>query len=265
MNTYDCEPTLTDTQVLEFCKQGFLMLEGVVPDEINHKAFEYLEEHTEHGCSVGSIDGAIENVLLNPHATGAIRSLLGKNFTVPPDLYGPGNQIKCPMPAGPWHVDGGAVFGPQLDCLQVFYIPQDTPRELGPTDVLPGSHFLIADGIPSMAHYGSIRGAVSTTGPAGSIFLTAYPMWHRRGASTAKGVRNLLKYSYKRTVPPERDWIREPDFQPRRAKDAPPRLKFHREHQRAIYDAAEMFYWLCGKHSEYHSTSRNNFPVHHAS
>ena len=32
MRTYDCKPTLTDRQVLEFCKRGFLMLEGVVPE-----------------------------------------------------------------------------------------------------------------------------------------------------------------------------------------------------------------------------------------
>ncbi len=26
--------------------------------------------------------------------------------------------------------------------LQVFYYPQDVPREMGPTEILPGSHFL---------------------------------------------------------------------------------------------------------------------------
>ena len=35
--TYDCKPTLTDTEVLEFCKNGYLMLEGVVPDEVNRR------------------------------------------------------------------------------------------------------------------------------------------------------------------------------------------------------------------------------------
>ena len=35
MKTRRCEPTLTDTQVLKFCRNGFLLLEGVVPDETN--------------------------------------------------------------------------------------------------------------------------------------------------------------------------------------------------------------------------------------
>ena len=28
--TYDCQPSRTDAQVLEFCKSGFLMMEGIV-------------------------------------------------------------------------------------------------------------------------------------------------------------------------------------------------------------------------------------------
>ena len=48
MRTYDCAPTLTDSQVLNFCRAGFLMLEGVVPDEINTRAFDYLDEHPDH-------------------------------------------------------------------------------------------------------------------------------------------------------------------------------------------------------------------------
>ena len=40
--TFDCEPTLTDTQVLQFCRDGFLTLEGVVPDKINQRACDYL-------------------------------------------------------------------------------------------------------------------------------------------------------------------------------------------------------------------------------
>ena len=40
--TFDCEPTLTDTQVLEFCRNGFLTLEGVVSDDINQRTCDYL-------------------------------------------------------------------------------------------------------------------------------------------------------------------------------------------------------------------------------
>ena len=45
--THDCAPTLNDRQVLEFCKNGFLMLEAVVPNEINRRTIDYLEAHPE--------------------------------------------------------------------------------------------------------------------------------------------------------------------------------------------------------------------------
>ena len=43
MITYDCKPTLNDTQVVEFCKKGFLMLEGVVPDDRVKTTLETIE------------------------------------------------------------------------------------------------------------------------------------------------------------------------------------------------------------------------------
>ena len=32
--TFDCEPTLTDSQVLQFCREGHLTFPGVVPEVI---------------------------------------------------------------------------------------------------------------------------------------------------------------------------------------------------------------------------------------
>ena len=41
--TFDCEPTLTDSQVLQFCREGHLTFPGVVPDEINQRACDWLD------------------------------------------------------------------------------------------------------------------------------------------------------------------------------------------------------------------------------
>ena len=41
--TFDCEPTLTDSQVLQFCREGYLILKGIVPNEINRRTCDYLE------------------------------------------------------------------------------------------------------------------------------------------------------------------------------------------------------------------------------
>lgn len=243
MKTCDCKPTLTDSQVLTFCKNGFLMLEGVVSDEINQRTSEFVEAHGP--VPLLQEDWFVEHVLCNPQAAGAVRSLLGRNFALPIGMAN--HRVECPTQAQHWHRDGGSRRGPELNLLQVFYYPQDTPLELGPTEVLPGSHFLFA--LQSwMGHYGRIRGAVRLAAPAGSIFLTVYSIWHRRSISTGQGLRNMLKYCYWRTVPPKRDWLIEPDFDfghdhsPSYRLDGP---SFRQQFQ-DWYDVAEMFYWLCG-------------------
>ena len=247
--TYDCKPTLTDKQVLEFCKQGFLLLEGVVPDEINRKTVEYLGKNTYYEpTEILKEDWFVENVILHPQAAGVIRSLLGAGFGLP--ILMSQHRVKSPTSAQGWHRDASSKFGPELTSLQVFYYPQNTPTELGPTEILPGSHLSYASQI---GHYGSIRGAFKTTGRAGSIFVTVYSIWHRRAASTAEGMRHMLKYNYWRTVPPERDWIREPDFDFNSANYGQDRLQ-----------SARMFYWLCGKAKQYRWRGGQAWPLRHS-
>ena len=132
--TYDCPPTLTDNQVLEFCQQGFLVLEGVVPDEINRRTFVYLEENAYFEPAEILKEGwFVDNVILNPQAAGAVRSLLGKNFGLP--IMMSQHRVKCPMSGQSWHRDAGSKWGPELNYLQVFYYPQDTSEAFGPTEV----------------------------------------------------------------------------------------------------------------------------------
>jgi hypothetical protein len=227
--TFDCAPTLTDSQVLAFCRDGHLLLKGVVQPEINQRAIDYLEGRTpanpswmppgmtmddvervraSHEPSVIMLeDWFVEGVLLNPQVAGVMRSLLGRAVGLP--VLTSSHRIECPAPAQPWHYDADHVFGPELNFVEVFYFPQDTPIELGPTEFVPGTHVAPVQ---------------------------------RRGRSTATGTRHMLKYNYWRTTAPVRDWIAEPAFDFRSAD--------YGGHNHARY-AAHMFYWLCGQGDEY--------------
>jgi hypothetical protein len=257
--TYDCPATLTDTQVLDFCKNGYLMLEGVVPDQINRQASEYVDSDDFYEpTDILTKDWFHQEVILNPEAAGAVRSLLGANFHLP--VLMSNHRVKCPMQGfGGWHVDGNFEFSHELNYLQVFYYPQDTPLEMGPTQIVPGSH-LIRNKARFMSHLGSIRNAVPTIAPAGSIFLTVYHIWHRRGPSTALGVRNLLKYFYWRTTPPHRDWCLEPDFDFATANYGPPTSGFT-EQFRGDIKVAEMFLWLCSQHRDFQNLGGQSWPL----
>lgn len=256
--TQDCPATLTDTQVLDFCKNGYLLLEGVVSEEVNRLSVEYCDKDDFYEpTSILAEDWFREDVICNSVAAGAVRSLLGPNFHLP--VLVSNHRVEAPFDVGGWHVDGNFQFGPQLNYLQVFYYPQDTPVEMGPTQVVPGSH-LVKHKSRFMGHLTGIRGAIATTAPAGSIFITAYQIWHRRGAASGQGMRNLLKYFYWRTQPSSRDWVVEEDFDFATVNYGSPIASIV-EQFRADIKVAEMFLWLCGRHRDFQNLGGQSWPL----
>jgi hypothetical protein len=234
------------------------MLEAVVPDEINRRTIAYLNEHpSPEPTGILTEEWFQRDVILNPEAAGAVRSLLGQEFGLP--ILMSNHRVQSPAPSQSWHRDGGSRYGPSLPYLQVFYYPQECTREMGPTELLPGSHFLFSLQ-NHMAHYGAIRGGYHAAAPAGSIFLTVYSIWHRRSASTISGLRNLLKYNYWRAAPPQRDWLDDPEFDPVTANYALHGPTF-RQQFRDCCDAAEMFFWLCGKSDEFRLMGGQGWPM----
>ncbi len=256
--TYDCNPTLTDQQVIEFCQNGFLILEAVVPDEINHRTLRFLDKHSSQApVEILDEDWFVSAVIKNPQAAGAVRSLLGKDFKLPKIMSN--HRVECPrFLTGGWHRDGGAIDSVQLDVLQVFYYPQDTPKEMGPTELVTSSHSLRIKR-RFMAHYGTIRQGMRTAAPAGSIFITHYSIWHRATTASASGIRNLLKYQYWRTAAPQRDWVVDPDLDFTQVKFRPD-VRLGDKWYDSIH-VARRFLWLCGQSDGFEFKGGLRWPI----
>ena len=256
MKTYDCKPTLPDREVIKFCREGYLWLESVVPREVTDRVLEFLRDLADptQANQLLQEDWFVEGLVLNPETIGAVRSLLGANFGLPPFMANHMGKCPEPEPLG-WHVDGGNMHTFALNYLQVFCLMQDTTVEMGPTEILPGSHFLLGQSA-LVARYGAIRGARKCVGPAGTVFITCYPIWHRRYKATATDcVRHLLKYNYFRNSPPQRDWVIDPDFDPAIHTNEFNHLQVgatpYRRNFLDSYDAARMYMWLCGLEEEF--------------
>jgi hypothetical protein len=263
--TFDCEPTLNDSQVLEFCREGHLLLKGVVPKEINERTCDWLEgkipanplfipegmteedlqriRGSHEPSTIFLEDWFIEHVLLNVELVGIMRSLLGRNVGLP--VLSSHHAVECPQPAQGWHQDADRIFGPELNFIEVFYFPQDTPLELGPTEFVPQTH------IRRVAGRDEEEGGLFAGGPAGTIGIHHQSILHRRGKSTTNGLRHMLKYNYWRTSPPRKDWVAEADFDPATAH--------YGGHEVARY-VAHMYYWLCGKGDEYRIIGGQGWP-----
>jgi hypothetical protein len=262
--TFECDPTLTDSQVLQFCREGYIMLKGVVPDEINRKTCDWLDgkipanpswipegmneaerdriRASHEPSTILLEDWFQEHVLLNRELCGVMRSLLGRNVGLP--VLVSHHRTECPQDAQGWHHDADHVFGPELKFAEVFYFPRDTPAELGPTEIAPGTHFGPAKKEPT-------EPGILAEGPAGTLGIHHQSILHRRGASTATGIRHMLKYNYWRTVPPEQNWISDPAFDPETAD--------YGGHGIARY-VGHMFWWLRGKGEEYRIIGGQGWP-----
>ena len=234
--TYDCKPTLKDQQVVDLCRNGYLMLDGVVPGEVNRRVVEFLDKHDgPEPIEILKEDWFVDAVIKNPRGAGAVRSLLGKDFALPTQVAN--HRVHCPKPATNWHQDAGSMITPRLDYLQVFYYPQAVTREMGPTEILPGSHLHQRSG-GYLSRLRSLKDSVPTVSSPGTIFLTVYSIWHRRTASTVTEIRNNLKYNYWRTVEPCRDWDTDPDFNFSWPTNEFPPFSVR---------TAQMLAWLCGE------------------
>ena len=116
-----------------------------------------------------------------------------------------------------------------------------------------------------VGRYGAIKGTRLCTGPAGTVYITGYPIWHRRHRATATDcVRHLLKWNYYRNSPPQRDWIIEEEFDPGFHSAAFSHLQaggiYMRRNFLDSYDAAHMFTWLCGHKEEFRYIGGTSWP-----
>ena len=176
----DIQPTMNDSQVMDFISRGSVVLEGVVSDEFNRQC-ETLPGRSinEFACTPGFRN----EVLLHPEIAGVARSLLGQNFCIPITAHH--HLYEEAHPGQTWHSDGLSEYGHGVNHLQCYYYPQDVTLEDGPTMVLPGSHHRLVDR-EAIAHYGDILGQVSLTVPAGTVVLTHYGIWHKAGTEVER-------------------------------------------------------------------------------
>merc|ERR1712096_94595 len=113
----------------------------------------------------------INEVFEDPWVAGAFTSVVGPDYYMQPHRHCHSNP---PYSKGQnMHQDGGKRWSHKTRRLLVFYYPQDTPEEIGPTGIIPGSHYYnTADGA-------TITAELPLCGQAGDVTLANYDLWHR--------------------------------------------------------------------------------------
>ena len=206
-------------QMARFVMDGFIEFDDLVPDELSEAVYademasvdesgpipEVRWHITDNAHGFYERSPAVRAVHNLPRVKGILQSLLG------PGHVASHSALHCTGPrkdtAQMWHVDAGGrrqvrlprVHPWSFDILTA-YFAHDTPHEMGPTLVLPGSHMRTVLG-PDAARYKNIAGQKRLSGKAGRIAFMHEALWHCAQTNETDQWRFMFKIRYNPRVP----------------------------------------------------------------
>jgi hypothetical protein len=202
---------LNSKQMARFCAEGFLRFDELVPSEINEASIKEFEEKPwplgggyrgEPLATKWVGSPGIGAMLAMPEVRGIIQSLVGPGpfydhhqvHTVPPRQKE--GQI--------WHADAIIDTRTHFD-VQLFYFPHDTPREMGGTMILPGSHFRFINE-SDIARYQNFQGQLPMVCKAGTLMVCHHGIWHCAQPNKTERTRYMFKLRLNPKVKQQRLW-----------------------------------------------------------
>ena len=175
MTEIEREHLLTADQMAVFVTRGFLQLDQVVPAEYNERIHAGQRADPTAGYAFWDASAPLREAFRLPRVSGALASLVG------PDAEYDHSYLHVVGPrhdkAQNWHVDSMIDTRPLAFDILAFYFSHDTPREMGPTLVLPGSHVRKAHAF-SLGRYKNFTGQQQLAARAGTIVFMHHAIWH---------------------------------------------------------------------------------------
>ena len=210
---------LTADQMARFVMDGFLEVEGLVPDDLNQAVYEdqlrsvdanglkpqFGWHITDRPSAFYQSSEACRRVHELPAVRAILQSLLGPHWVMNHSaLHATPPHTQT---AQAWHVDAGGrrqvrlVDDPpyQFDVLTA-YFTHDVPYEMGPTLVQPGSHLRTVAG-QDLARYKNIVGQRRLSGKGGRIVFFHDALWHCAQQNSTNQWRFMFKIRCNPKVP----------------------------------------------------------------
>eukprot|EP01044_Picomonas_judraskeda_P013905 COSAG03_NODE_2155_length_3069_cov_7.379461_3_plen_209_part_00 len=142
---------LTDAQVREFIVNGILTLPVAdvsqgVHDRIHAEAERLFDKKISLGNNIFPGLAGLEDVMESPTVHGALTSLLGQDYALHPHRAFHNSTTQGEQT---FHKDTqrGKVKGFRPRWVMALYVPAGCTVEMGPTAVVPQSHYLCNDGV----------------------------------------------------------------------------------------------------------------------
>jgi hypothetical protein len=190
---------LTDDQMRHFIVNGYVIVNTDLPASFHDFIYEQTEIVFEKGGNPGNNllprIPEIQAVFDDMWVIGGLISVLGEDYYMQPHRHPHFNQPKSEGQR--MHQDSGKEWSHHTRRLLVFYYPQDTPLELGPTAIIPGSHYY---NTPDSA---TVSDEFPICGKAGTVAIVNYDLWHRAMPNRTDQNRYMMKFLFARMSEPQ--------------------------------------------------------------
>lgn len=187
---------LSDEQVQQFLGDGFYVLRVGLSDDFHASVCRQLDEILESEANPGNnLLPRIPELSLvyeDDVVAGALQSVLGPDYEMEDHRFPHVNRPQTdPQKI---HKDGAFRGEHRMRRAFGFYYPQTTPETLGPTGVLPGSHYFNEQ--PDTP-------VLPLVAEAGVVVIAHYEIWHRATANQQDRRRYMMKFQFTRQLEPE--------------------------------------------------------------
>lgn len=197
---------LTDGQMRGFIRDGFVVVKPGFDEALHQEVWDrtdaLFEEEGNPGNNLIARVPAIQRVFDDPAVTGALTGILGRNYFMHPHRHchyrpprSPGQTI---------HKDSFTKRRHRTRWVLAFYYPQTTTVDMGPTGVIPGSHYYnwLRGPIGIRRHVDGLDGEVPLEVEAGTVVLVHYDIWHRGMPNDSDKKRYMIKIMFTRIEEP---------------------------------------------------------------
>lgn len=223
---------LTDEAMQRFIRDGYVTVESTLPKSYHDAMYARLEPLEEDGLvghnNLLPMVPELSELLDEPVVRGALLSILGPDYYLHFHRHDHVNHPEKVQPMTPWHLGDGRlhkdgerhahymVDGRRHHATRfamLFYLPQDTTLDMGPTGIVPGSQY-----VPRSALDESQR--IPIPGDAGTVTIMHFDLAHGRySANTTDVNRHMVKFLYTRNLDPvapswnheSSEWTTSPD------------------------------------------------------
>ena len=202
---------LTDDQMRTFIRDGYVIVRPNLPreyhDEMFAKVDEIFQSEGNPGNNVLPRIPELQQIYDDPVTRGALASIMGDDYYLEPHRFVHFNE---PHSKGQTlHKDSFTRRRHHARWLVTFYYPQDTPLEMGPTGIVPGTQY--TNVIPEDSYDRELGAA----GEAGRVVIANYDIVHRGMPNHTDRKRYMVKFLFNRMGEPTApSWDNEDDHWP---------------------------------------------------